>query len=450
MDSTRKQDGQLDPEENFDQELEKVMSKEKPDKKKSIKDHLMTRCTMDDNVLVKKVVASIKVIDCHHELIDPDFSKAYNRFSFKIVKAMRERNCIAKNMICSPFSITACIAMSMLGARDKTETEIKEMLGFGAIDIHIPFGKLIDCYVLVMNYSNQIRFNFINKMYIQKNNDSPSISENYKQELSRSYGASIEEADFESNGKELLDKLNAWISKQTSQKIVKIFDEPLPSSTQMLLLNVVYFKGKWLESFDVNLTKNVSFYNYGDVTKPVEVPMMHKQKTRYRYAELSLERCYLQIVEIPYAGDLSMTLIVPREMDGITELTNCFDINRYDEMKAKLMTEQVDLIVPKFSFESTYNMKESVCDLGMKTAFENDANFSGIRTSKGLCLSLAFHKAVIEVDEEGFNSESSSEDLVQTDRMRFVPSIKANHPFIFIVRDTFSSIILFQGKVEHF
>lgn len=388
------------------------------------------------------------VKECPTDLIDPEFEQDFNNFTFKMVNTINSKYCSNKNMVCSPFSLSTCIAMTLLGARNETQNEIQKMLGFRSSEIHKTFGRLIDCYILLMNYSNQIRFNFINKMFIKKKSEGAEIPNALKETMSRSYGAIIEETDFESNDKELRDKLNDWISMQTSEKIKTLFKDTLPTTTKLLLLNVVFFKGKWLNKFDSSLIKNMPFYNYGDKNQAVDIPMMQHLKTRFKYGDLSIGKCAVQIVEIPFAGDLTMILIVPKELNGVNELTQSLNMCQYSDVKDKLTTEQVEVIIPKFKVECSYNMKDALMDLGIKKAFiEEEADFSGIRSTKDLCITEVYHKAVIEVDEEGFGREG--DEAIKND-ITVIATVLANRPFMFLIRDTYSGIILLQGKIEHF
>jgi len=253
--------------------------------------------------------------------------------------------------------------------------------------------------------------------------------------------------------------VNEWV-KENMKGLIEfiLFDKPSPD-TRLILLNAIYFKGKWSKPFDKELTQKLAFYNNGTEAK-VETDFMFMYEKSFQYAESKLANEKVQIVELAYNDEAtSMVIILPGARDGLKKILNHEDFASDLSKLIPAVSQQtcktkIDFYLPKFKFETEYDLNDTLTDMGMGEMFdEKAADFSDITGRKDLCVSLVKHKAVIKVDEEG--TEAAAVTAVMMMRccamvMEKKIEFRADHPFLFLIKDKTSGIVLFIGKVESF
>jgi serpin B len=220
----------------------------------------------------------------------------------------------------------------------------------------------------------------------------------------------------------------------------------LDGSTRLVLVNAIYFKGNWIRQFETRLTKKEPFHLSSGNT--VTVPLM-RQTDEFDYAESP----DLQVLELPYAGgDLSMVVLLPRTVDGLGNLEAELTTQNLKAWTGNLRHKKVIVFLPKFRVTSGFSLAETLAGLGMPDAFDGDlADFSGMDGRRDLFISAVAHKAFIEVNEEGTEAAAATAVMVgltglpQTNAPP--PVFRADHPFLFFIRDNSNGSILFLGRV---
>jgi serpin B len=172
------------------------------------------------------------------------------------------------------------------------------------------------------------------------------------------------------------------------------------------------------------------------------------QMRHYRYSEDDS----LQILELPYkGGDLSMLVLLPRQVDGLAAVEKTLSAARIGELRAKLMSQKVEALLPKFKLETRYELNGMLKTLGMKEAFlAGKADFSGIDGGAGeLYISLVIHKAFVDVNERGTEAAAATAVVQGAGSANFTPPpvFRADHPFLFLICDNSSGSILFLGRM---
>jgi serpin B len=159
----------------------------------------------------------------------------------------------------------------------------------------------------------------------------------------------------------------------------------------------------------------------------------------------------LQILELPYAGNaLSMLILLPKEKDGLADLEGQLTPAYIEGTIAKLWQQQVVVAVPRFKVEAAFKLNETLIKMGMSDAFDDKANFAGMDgDEKGLFISAALHKAFIDVNEEGSEAAAASAIVMQlrSAPVQRPPVFRADHPFLFVIRENQTGSILFMGKL---
>jgi len=363
-------------------------------------------------------------------------------FALDLYQALREQG---ENIFYSPYSISIALAMTYAGARGETEAQMAETLHFllSQDRLHPAFNALdLELSKLGENVAEEegdpFRLNIANSIWGQQ--DFEFLSE-FLDTLALNYGAGLRLVDFIEATEEARQAINQWVEDQTEDKIKDLIPQGvLDSMTRLVLANAIYFNAGWMNPFEEGNTQDSSFYLVDG--SQVTVPFM-SQEENFRYAEGD----GYQAVELPYVGgETSMVIFLPArgELDAFEAGLNNAKV---DEILGNLEMQNVRLKMPKFEYESSFGLKETLSAMGMRDAFEN-ADFSGINGKKDLFISEILHKAFVSVDEEGTEAAAATAVIISLTAMPEAPvEMTLDHPFIFMIRDNVSGTILFMGRV---
>ena len=207
----------------------------------------------------------------------------------------------------------------------------------------------------------------------------------------------------------------------------------------MALVDAIYFNGGWQTIFDTNLTTVAPFY-----VAPgqfVGAPTMEQYEWA-RYYEDSL----LQAVELPYINsNITMVVLLPK-INGPLALTPAELSVAFNGLAPRYM----DVKLPKFKLETTTELVPILKNMGMVDAFTPGvADFSGIDGGRDLSIDRATHKAVVDVNETGTVAAGATVITIVSTAVTLPTLFQADHPFVFLIRDTNSASILFMGQVEN-
>jgi serpin B len=239
--------------------------------------------------------------------------------------------------------------------------------------------------------------------------------------------------------------INAWVEKKTRGKIQDLIPPgALNYLDRLVLANAIYFKGTWLAWFSKGETRDEPFHLLGGAQ--VTAPLMRQLHT-FSYADLDS----LQVLELPYGdGDLAMLLALPRDLQGLPSLEQSLSGDLLDAWIASLQETDVQVFLPRFSITQIFNLNEVMQSLGMRRAFSQNAEFSGM-ADEDLYISAILHKAFIDTDEHGTEAAAATAVGMTTwgvsELTSSPPEFRADHPFLFMIRHRPSGCILFMGRV---
>ena len=158
----------------------------------------------------------------------------------------------------------------------------------------------------------------------------------------------------------------------------------------------------------------------------------------------------LKMIELPYrGGDSSMLILLPDDKDGLAKLEATLTLDQLVGWFPSMQATGLNLILPKFTFTSKLDLVGDLKDLGLNRPFVfGDADFSGMDGGKDLFISQAIQKAFIEVNEEGTKAAAVTEVAVMLGAAPPPPiTFRADHPFLYFIRDNKTGTILFMGRV---
>ena len=246
-----------------------------------------------------------------------------------------------------------------------------------------------------------------------------------------------------------MDAINEWVRLQTHDKIQKILSEPLSPSTRLVLLNAIYFKAIWKTKFLKNETNEEVFFNKGITEMKTQ---MMSRSGNFNFTQIP--ELDSSLLELPYSEeDMSLYIVLPNQRQGLKRLTtDLTDFEVIEKSITHLREVNVHVTIPKFKIETSYSLNKPLMALGMKQVFSPEADLSRIDGKKDLYVSEVLHKAIIEVNEEGSEAAAVTAIVVGITSTIHKPEtieyFRADHPFVFFIRDNRNGMILFSGHIN--
>ena len=351
------------------------------------------------------------------------------------------------NAFFSPYSVSTALAMTYVGARGATADQMAKTLRFRLppARTHVAFATLIRA----INGEGKKRASELytaTGLWSQKGY--PFVPD-FQRTTQDSYGAALEEVDFRNAPETARRTINAWVERQTQDRIKDLVREGLPEpDTVLVLTNAIYFKGPWAYRFAEERTTPGDFTLAAGGTAP-NVSLM-RQRERLRY----LDGGDFQVLELPYgAGEMAMLVALPRRADGLPQLEKTLSASRVSEWLSRMALHQVDVTLPRFRMTAEAELREPLGDLGMPLVFSPGlADFSGMvknAVKKRVHVSHVIHKAFVDVNEKGTEAAAATAVSARLVSAHLPEGIefRADRPFFFLIRDTRTGSILFAGRL---
>jgi serpin B len=261
------------------------------------------------------------------------------------------------------------------------------------------------------------------------------------------YSAGIHPVDFKAAPDAVRLTINQWVETQTDDKIKDLLPpRSVNSATKLVLTNAIYFKGDWQTQFDKASTKDEDFHLA--IAQTIKTPLMHVED-KFRYFNGGT----FQALDIPYkSGELSMIVLLPNDPNGLPALEQSMTAANVQQWLNQLRPSQkVTLTLPKFKMTRQFELAGTLGAMGMSQAFQQGtADFSGMTGHRDLWISAVVHKAFVDVNEEGTEAAAATGIVMRSMAMARVERpivFRADHPFVFLIRDHLSGSILFMGRV---
>ncbi len=347
-----------------------------------------------------------------------------------------------KNVFFSPYSLSTAMAMLYAAAEGETKQQIQKTFYYPSMDI--------------LNHNSAALYNQFNKpnpdyklatvndLWVQQG---LTPNKAYVDTVQRYYGGQVTTLDFKGSP----DPSRLIINKKIAQHTNQLIPELLPKGsiepiTVAVLTNAVYFKGDWKMPFEANSTYEQPFYPL--TGKSSDVRMMNMQ-TDFGYHEDK----QVQVVQLPYKGDdLSMLVVLPKSKDkaAMQQLVRDLSADKIKEWNNDLVTQEVNISLPKFKLAERYDMKGLLSDMGMPSAFKDKAKFKLFDEPLAIKIDDVYHQAVVIVDEKGTEAAAATA-IVAVDASAPISQpveFTADHPFIFMIKDNTTDAILFLGQVN--
>ena len=376
-------------------------------------------------------------------------------FAFELYRALREKEDNKQdNLFYSPYSISLALAMTYVGARGETAEQMADTLHFLLKQdrLHPAFNWLDAEFAKRGEGAHgmdgeKFRLNIVNAIWGQKDY---KFLPAFLDVLAENYGAGLRILDFIMEAEASRLAINQWVGDQTEGRIGDLIPPGAVNElTRLVLTNAIYFNAAWEHSFAERMTTRGPFYLIDG--RHVTVPMM-KQTESLGY----VQGHGYQAVELRYdGGELSMVILLP-DTGKFQAFEEGLEAQRVCDIISGLQDTEVKLTMPKFQFDSEYNLKDTLATMGMPDAFTppcplsgEGADFTGITDSRELFITDVVHKALITVDEAGTEAAAATGVIIAPTAMPPDPAVEVtiDRPFVFLIRDIETDAILFVGRV---
>jgi serpin B len=349
------------------------------------------------------------------------------------------------NLFFSPESVSTALAMTYAGARGDTAAEMAKTLRFTLPPerLHPAMGALLtglnaphDAYQLSV----------ANALWAEQDY---KVLDAFLKLTESDYGAGFHRVDFKGASEAARLTINQWVEQKTNDKIKDLLQPGVVSpATRLVLTDAIYFKAEWQTQFESSATENEDFHL--SAAQTVKAPLMRRTGS-YKYFDGGT----FQILELPYkSGELSMIVFLPKDLDGLAAFEKSLTAYSVRQWMSRLQpASSVIVTFPKFKVTKQLELGSTLSAMGMPKAFDkNAADFSGMTGDRELFISAVIHKAFIDVDEAGTEAAAATAVVMRALAMRApdrTPPLefRADHPFVFLIRDNRSGGILFMGRV---
>lgn len=357
----------------------------------------------------------------------------------------------AGNVICSPYSAAIALAMTRNGAKGHTATEMDVVLhasGLQELDDGLnSLTRLVEGRAgSVKRFDGKqatISLDVANSLWGQQGT---AWQQAFLVDLARYFGTGMRQVDYITGREDARTLINAWTSDQTHGRIPEIIPaDVLDALTRLVLVNAIYLKAPWEETFPLRSTERQPFTRLDG--SQVDVDMMSGRMHLVAYGTGPGWRA----ARLPYVGgDLAMTVVVPDT--SVRGLETTLDGPTLAAiLKAPKAVGIVQLQLPRWRFRLSAQLNGSLKTLGMPTAFEpGKANFSGMTTQEHLYIGAVVHQAFISVDEHGTEAAAATAVVMEALSGGGPPPVILNvdRPFLFVIHDVTTATPLFIGRVS--
>lgn len=355
-----------------------------------------------------------------------------NAFAFELLKQTNKAN-DKVNLMVSPLSVSIALGMTRNGAVDETLTGIEKALFFSGLtddEINEYYQTMLQSLPKV-DPSTQL--NIANSIWYR---DDFLVKTDFLNTNKKYFDATVRKLNFASPGAK--DSINNWCARKTDGLIDNILDN-IPGDAVMYLVNAVYFKGMWSKKFDKKNTANRSFASVNKLN--LEVPTMYTKDT---FACAFTQ--WADVVELNYGNKaFSMILMLPKAQSNANELIAALNNDIYTQMLSQLQTQEIELFLPRLEFKTKLLLNDPLKTMGMEKAFEDRNEFSRI-TDHSIFVSRVLHDTYIELNEEGTRAAAAT--VVEMREKAMINNVfNFNRPFVFLIREKSTGVIVFTGKV---
>ncbi len=349
-----------------------------------------------------------------------------------------------ENVVLSPWGVANLFALLQTGARGDTARGMAFALQLGGVEPPEPDAVAATFRESRTNLeraaNDDVALELSDSLWIKPGF---ALSESFRSLARDAFDADVRLTWMGAKGRK---EINAFVAEKTHDRIKDLIQPPVLDDplTRLVAVDTVYLKAKWEIPFEKDATRDRTFHAPGG---DVEVPFLHDT----RHAEI-LDAPECAALRLPYRfGSAEMLIILPSPSNTLADVEAKLSGPWLDRLAAKPWRGEAVLALPKFDFGSEHDLSKTLPFLGMGSAFDPArADFSGIAPQ--LYIGTAIQKANVTVDESGTEAAAATFAVAPASAMPGPPPppprpFVADKPFLFLIRETRTGLILFLGRV---
>lgn len=373
-----------------------------------------------------------------------------NRFGFKLLQTLHAAQ-PGKNLFISPYSIASALSMTMSGTTGATRAAMSQTLGTAAFapdaldkaywdertvwEKKTP-GELV-ARAAILRVANSL---WADRRF--------TINSEYRTRVARYYGGQATVLDMHSP--QAASSINSWVSEHTQNKIKQIVTPSTLQNSLLVLVNAVYFRGRWVSEFAPNVTKPGKFTCANGIPKQVALMRQESEHIGYR-REKTFTVVYLPYESYP-GPQTAMYVLLPDNPNGLPALLRQLDAAKWERLRGGFATNTiVDLTLPRFRLDYAASLKKPLEQMGMKPAFAVSGDFAPMGLSPGF-VGDVLHKTFLAVDEKGTEAAAATAAIAAGGAAApFTPpqrvTVRVDRPFFCAIVEEDTGAILFAGAI---
>lgn len=371
--------------------------------------------------------------------VDPvSFVQSVNTFNWDIFGQLDHQS----NQFYSAYGISEALSLAANGAKEETLEELLQIYGVDSIE------QLNEEALAVSNKVTDDGFVNANSIWLDRKLKKSEEFDAYEKNVNGYHDAQVKIVDFAGNIDGVREEITDWVKDRT-KGFISDYKSIVTEETSADLINAVYFKGLWSVPFDINNTYDQKFYG---LNEDKDVSMMHLYSTSVPYYENDT----LKAIKLDYKDSSKSIIFITtkNKEDNIADIWNSLPNEEKNDLLTNLndayLSELDTIAIPNLEMDITMeNLDGILKQLGIKTMFTGSADFSKI--AQDLYVSDIIHRAMVKMDEEGTEAAAITEiemDTMMAPMEEDILDFIADHPYLFVIRDTETGMILFTGLVQ--
>jgi serpin B len=364
-------------------------------------------------------------------------STANGHFAIDLWQQLTADEAADQNIFISPFSISTALTMTLNGADGDTYEQMQTVLRTEIFTREVRNEAFQTLLTTLPYLDPHVQLELANSIWPRE--DYP-VRAAFLQENETYFNSEVIPISF-ADMPAVISQVNNWIADKTNGLIEDALTE-LPSNVVMLLINAIYFQGDWQVAFDPEDTYPAEFQS---AAGPQNVDMMHLPEVSMPYFETDR----FQAVDLAYGDSIfSMSVFVPKPGYDVHDISAQLTAENWATWTSSFVPTDIELSIPKFKMEYEVKLKKSLVTMGMGTAFSDAADFSKLVEGGGVKIDEVIHKAFVEVNEAGTEAAAVTVVIIVETSVPQIPVVKADRPFLFVIRDNQTNSILFMGRLS--
>ncbi len=366
-----------------------------------------------------------------NESVEPsdDFVGSYADFAINL---FRQSAVDEKNAAISPLSVMLALAMTANGAEGETLAQMQNALG--GMDIE-DLNKYLSSYVKNLPSSDKSKITLANSIWLRDDKNRLNVNDDFLKANANYYSADAYSAPFDSD---TLNDINNWVSENTDGRIKEMLNE-ISVDAVMYLINALTFDAEWLEPY---VEDNVVEEEFNGANGKQTVDMMYSGESKY------IDDGKATGFVKPYADGYSFVALLPNEGVSIGEYIASMSGEKFVESVKSAKSCTVSTAMPKFTTEYSVELSDALKAMGMTSAFDDKADFSGIDSQNELFISQVMHKTYISVNERGTKAGAATAvEMRDGAVLEEIKYVMLNRPFVYAIIDNETNLPIFIGTV---